>query len=79
MATSTDRFKVVSIRPEAHVQVEEVPEDLRAQVEGKVVTAGDLEELGADVQTARLYHGGGSLVVVYWHGDEYVLQLEPAA
>ncbi len=79
MAISTDKFRVKSIRPEAHLHTSEVPEDLRARVEGRVVTPRDLEELGADIKTIRLYHGGESLVVVYWHGQEYVLYLEPVA
>lgn len=77
MAVSTDRFKVTSIRPEEHVQTAEVPQDLRDRVEGKVITIGDLQGLGIDVKTYRLYHGGESLVDIYWHGDEYVLYLEP--
>ncbi len=77
MAVSTDRFRVVSIRPEAHLHTSEVPQDLRDQVEGKIVAIEDLEALGASVKTSRLYHGGESLVVVYWHGGEYVLYLEP--
>ncbi|MCL4535415.1 MAG: hypothetical protein M1370_09690 [Bacteroidetes bacterium] len=77
MAVSTDRFKVTSIRPEAHLHTPEVPQDLRDRVEGKIVTVEDLEKLGADVKTSRLYHGGESLVDVYWHGQEYVLYLEP--
>lgn len=77
MAVSTDKFRVTSIRPEAHLHTSEVPKDLRDRVEGRIITLRDLEELGADVKTSRLYHGGESLVVVYWHGNEYVLYLEP--
>ena len=77
MAVSTDRFKVTSIRPEAHLRTSEVPQDLRDRVEGKVVTAEDLGQLGADVKASRLYHGGESMVDIYWHGGEYVLYLEP--
>ncbi len=77
MAVSTDKFRVVSIRPAAHLHTSEVPQDLRDQVEGKTVTAEDLEALGVDVETSRLYHGGESMVVIYWHGQEYVLYLEP--
>ncbi len=77
MAVSTDRFKVTSIRPEEHVEISDVPQDLRDRVEGKIITIGDLQGLGIDVKTYRLYHGGESLVDVYWHGDEYVLYLEP--
>ncbi len=79
MAVSTDRFKVTSVRPSANIQYEGVPEDLLDRVEGKVFTAGDLEELGVDVKAARLYHGGDGIAVIYWHGKEYVLNLEPAA
>jgi hypothetical protein len=79
MAVSTDRFRVSSIRPSASAQYEGVPQDLLDRVEGKVVTAGDLEELGIDVKSANFYHGGESLAVVYWDGSEYVLNLEPVA
>lgn len=76
MAVSTDRFHVTSVRPAASTQYEGVPQDLLDQVEGKIVTAGDLEELGVDVSSANFYHGDG-LVVVQWHGNEYVLNLDP--
>ncbi len=77
MAVSTDKFRVASIRPEEHLHTSEVPQDLRERVEGKTVTAEDLEALGVDLKTFRLYHGGESMVEVYWHGQEYVLYLEP--
>ena len=79
MAVSTDRFRVSSVRPSAQIQYEGVPGDLVERVEGKIFTAGDLEELGVDVKTARLYHGGDGIAVIYWYGEEYVLNLEPAA
>ncbi len=78
MAIWTDRFKVSGIRPAAHLQGEDVPQDLTERFQDQVITLRDLEDLGADVKTERLYHGGGSLVEVYWHGKEYVLDLEPA-
>jgi hypothetical protein len=78
MPVSTDRFKVTSLRPSAQVQYEGVPQDLTDKVEGMVFTVGQLEELGVDVKTARLYHGGDGIAVIYWHGEEYVLNLEPA-
>ena len=77
MAVSTDRFRVASVRPAASIQYEGVPQDLLDRVEGKVIMAGDLEELGVDVRTANLYHGGEILAVINWHGNEYVLNLEP--
>ncbi len=79
MAVSTDRFRVTSIRPEAHLHTDQVPEDLREKMLDQIITVDDLEGMGAPVKASRLYHGGGSLVVVYWHGEEYVLYLEPAA
>ncbi len=79
MAIRTDRFRVKAIRPAAHLHTDQVPVDLQQRLQDKVVTLRDLEELGADVETARLYHGGQSLAVVYWHGLEYVLDLEPVA
>ncbi len=77
MPYSTDRFKVTVIRPAEHLHTTEVPQELRDKVMGKIVVANDLGGLGLDVETAQLYHGGESLMVVYWHGDEYVLYLEP--
>ncbi len=77
MAVSTDRFRVASVRPAASIQYEGVPQDLLDRVEGKVITADDLEELGVDVKNANLFHGGESLAVVNWHGNEYVLNLDP--
>ncbi|MGE5620086.1 MAG: hypothetical protein ACM3US_12595 [Sphingomonadaceae bacterium] len=50
---------------------------MRDRVEGKIITAEDLQDLGVDLKTFRLYHGGESMVDVYWHGQEYVLYLEP--
>ena len=79
MPVSTDRFRVTSVRPSANVQYEGVPQDLLDKVEGKVITGGDLEELGVDVKTANLYHGGDSLAVITWNGNEYVLNLEPVS
>lgn len=79
MAVSTDRFKVSSVRPSANIQYEGVPEDLVQKVEGRTFTAGDLEELGVDVKTARLYHGGDGIAVICWQDKEYVLDLEPVA
>ena len=79
MAIRTNRFRVRSIRPSAHLRDREVPPDLRDRLLDRVVTLADLEALGADVETARIYHGGRSLAVVYWHGDEYVVDLEPVA
>ncbi len=79
MAIRTDRFKVKAIRPVAHLRDEEVPQDLVERLQDQVVTPRDLEEYGADMQTADFYHGGGSQAVVYWHGKEYVLDLEPVA
>ncbi len=77
MAVGTDRFRVASVRPAASIQYEGVPQDLLDRVEGKVITADDLEEFGVDVKTADLYHGGESLAVINWNGNEYVLNLEP--
>lgn len=79
MAVTTDRFRVISIRPAATIQYEGVPEDLRDWAEGKIITADDLEELGVDVKTVNLYHGSESLAVINWHGNEYVLNLEPVS
>lgn len=79
MAIRTDRFRVKAIRPAEHLHTDEVPADLQQRWQGKVITLGDLEELGASVESSRLYHGGQSLVVIYWHGLEYVLHLEPVA
>ena len=78
MAISTDRFRVKSIRPAEHLHSSEVPDDLKEKYEGKVITMQELAELGATLEAQRLYHGGQSLVVIYWHGQEYVLNLEPA-
>ena len=78
MAVRTDRFKVTSIRPSANIQYEGVPQDLVDKVQDKVFTAGDLEKLGVDVKSAQFYHGGDGIAVIYWDGDEYVLNLEPA-
>lgn len=77
MAIRADHFRVKSIRPSAHLRTEDVPQELQERLLGRVVALRDLEELGASVKTSRLYHGGESLVVVYWHGEEYVLDLDP--
>jgi hypothetical protein len=77
MAISTDRFRVTSIRPEAHLHTSEVPRDLRDRIEGRILTMEELQAMGAVVKASRLYHGGESLVDVYWHGREYVLHLRP--
>jgi len=79
MAISTDRFRVKSIRPAEYLRTDQVPKELQERVLGKVVAADDLGELGVQVKAAQLYHGGESLVAVYWKGDEYELTLEPAA
>ncbi len=78
MRVGTGRFRVASVRPSARAQYEGVPQDLLERVEGKVFAAGELEKLGVDVKTARLYHGGDGIAVVTWHGEEYVLNLDPA-
>lgn len=79
MAVGTYRFRVTSVRPAASIQYEGVPQELLDQMDGKVITAGDMEELGADVKTANLHHGGDGLIVIHWHGNEYVLNLEPVS
>jgi hypothetical protein len=79
MAVNTDRFRVTSIRPASSFQYEGVPRDLLDNAEGKVITADDLEELGVDVTSASLYHGGECLAVIQWHGSEYVLNLDPVS
>jgi len=79
MAIRTDRFRVKAIRPAQHLHTDEVPADLKEKYQDKVITLSDLEELGATLESQRLYHGGQSLVVIYWHGQEYALHLEPVA
>jgi hypothetical protein len=71
-------FTVKSIRPAAHLESDEVPEELRKAVEEKIVSLASLkEDLGAEVKSSNLYHGGESGAVIIWHGDEYVLEFEP--
>ncbi|HEX9015942.1 MAG TPA: hypothetical protein VF960_08100 [Chloroflexota bacterium] len=77
MVVSTDRFRVLSVRPSASGQYEGVPEELLEMVEGKVLVAEELEGLGVEVKNARLYHGGDGIAVVEWQGEEFVLNLEP--
>lgn len=85
MAISTDRFRVKSIRPAAHVMERgeaEVPTELQDKLKEAIVTAGDLrdgklDEAGLQVKSYNLHHGGGGLVELFWNGQEYVLDLEP--
>jgi hypothetical protein len=71
-------FTVKSIRPAAQAESSEVPEELRQAVEDKMLSLNSLEEeLGIEVKSSNLYHGGESGAVIVWHGQEYVLELEP--
>ena len=75
----TDHFVVKSIRPAADVVPKEVPQELRDKLHNKKVSMESLEkDLGVQVRSSSLYHGGESSVVVVWQGDQYVLDLDPA-
>jgi hypothetical protein len=71
-------FTVKSIRPAAHAESGEVPEELRKALEDKMVSLASLEEeLDIEVKSSNLYHGGESGAVIIWQGTEYVLEFEP--
>lgn len=73
-------FTVKSIRPGASAGSEEVPEELRKEVLDKTMSLNSLqEELGVEVKSSNLYHGSENDAVIIWHGEEYVLELEPIA